>query len=261
MANNDAASKRLAEEIARRARADANLQRAFGDLVSDLNHAYGQPARDAADTETVVLSAAEEAQVRAKRAAEQLSQHVLAQLAIARFLDRMGPDYLGHFADQFANLAKALNDWDNGIHAPIFDLALAKKRSDRTVVWLARACVALAVEIKGRCGHSRERAAKWAAKAHPGLEQLITESGSRRSETTLEKAIISWCEDFSSHRIRNKVAAGVYDKLKAGALSYNSDQMEGQADRLLQKAVAFADLIVDETNVGISPPSYPDAES
>jgi hypothetical protein len=245
MVKDDAASKRPAKKIARRARADdANLRRAFDNLVSDLNDAYGQPARDAADTGTVVLSAAEETQ---------LSQHVLAQLAVARFLDRMGPvGDLAHFADQFANLAQALDDRDSGIRAPIFDLAPAKKRSDRTKIWLARACVAVAVEIMRQCGHSksRESAAEWVAKKYPGLEQLITETGPRRSETTLEKAIIHWCENFSSHKIRkirNKVAAGVYDKLKTDKLktrgsNCNSDQMEGEADRLLQKAVAFADL-------------------
>jgi hypothetical protein len=239
MAKKDAASKRLAEEIARaraRARYTLNLQRAFNDLLQKLNRAYGQPAGNAPATR---------------------SQHAVAQLAVARFLNQVGPDYLAYFANQFANLAQALNDLDNGIRAPILDLALAKKRSDRTEVWLARALVAGAVETKRGCGYDRESgakwnrdsAAKWAAKKHPGLEQLITESGSRRSETTLEKAIISWCEDFSSHKIRNKVAAGVYDKLKAGALNCKSDQMEGEADRLLQEAVAFADvMIVDETN-------------
>ena len=93
-----------------------------------------------------------------------------------------------------------------------------------------------------RCGHSRESAAKWAAEKHPGLEQLITESGSCRSKS-LEKAIISWCEYFSSHKIRNEAAARVYsvnlDKLKAWASNRNSDQMEGEADRLLQEAVAL----------------------
>jgi hypothetical protein len=242
MAKDETASKRSAEEIARaRARADANLRRAFDDLTSDLNHAYGQPARDAADTETVVLSATEEAQVRAERAAEQLSQHVLAQLAVARFLDRMGPDYLAHFANQFANLAQTLNDWNNGIRAPIFDLALAKKRSDRTEIWLARAHVALAVQIMRRCDYDRDSAAKWAA-AHPGLEKLITENAVHRSGD-LETAIISWCEGFNSHRIRNKVAAGVYsvglDKLEAWASNCNSDQMKDEAERLLQRVMAL----------------------
>jgi len=96
-----------------------------------------------------------------------------------------------------------------------------------------------------RCGHSREEAAKRAAKAHPELEQLITERGVHRSDD-VETAIISWCEDFGSHKshkIRNKAAARAYsvglDKLKAWAPNCNSDQMEGEADRLLQEAVAL----------------------
>jgi hypothetical protein len=120
--------------------------------------------------------------------------------------------------------------------------ALAK-RSDQTPVWLARAHVALAVETMQWCGHSRKSAAKWAAKAHPGLEQLITESSDRRSRD-LEKAIISWCEDFSSGKIRNDIAARVYsdalNKLKAWATpNCNSDQMQGEAERLLQHALGL----------------------
>jgi hypothetical protein len=199
-----------------------NLQRAFNDLLPKLKRAYGQPAGDAA---------------------EMRSQHAVALLAIAGFLDRMGPDYLAHFADQFANLAQALNDLDNGIRAPIFDLALAK-RSDQTQVWLARAHVALAVETMQRCGHSRKRAAKWAAKKHPDLKQLITESGSHIERSkSLEKVMISWCEDFSSHKIKNPQAARAYSeglsKLKAWAPNCNSDQMQGEADRLLQKALGL----------------------
>ena len=93
-----------------------------------------------------------------------------------------------------------------------------------------------------RCGHSREEAAKRAAKAHPELEQLITERGVHRSDD-VETAIISWCGDFSSPKIRNEFAARAYsvglDKLKAWAPNCNSDQMEGEADRLLQEAVAL----------------------
>jgi hypothetical protein len=181
MAKKDTASKRPAEAAHAYARYTINLQRAFGDLLSELKRAYGQPARDAADTR---------------------SQHALALLAIAGFLNRVGPDGdPTHFANQFAKLAQTLQDLNEGVLAPMLYPALPK-RSDQTLIWLARAHVALAVETIQRCGHSKKRAAKWAAKKHPGLEQLITESGSHRSKS-LEKAIISWCEDFSSHKIRN----------------------------------------------------------
>src|SRR5262245_28513915 len=177
MANDDTASKRRAEEII--ARYTINLRRALSDLVPALKHAYGQPALDAADT---------------------LSPHVLALTAIARFLDQLGPDYLAHEADQVAKLAQMLRDVNEGVRAPPLYPARAK-RSDQTLAWLARAHVALAVETMRRCGHSRESATKWVAKRHPELEQLITESAVHRS-SYLETAIISWCEDFSSLKIR-----------------------------------------------------------
>src|SRR5262245_8842315 len=212
----DTESTRLANE-----RLTINLRRAFANLLTELKHAYGQPARDDA---------------------EMLSQYALALQAIARFLNRIGPyGDLAHFAEQFAKLAQRLQDVNEGVRVPMLYPAFAK-RSDQTPVWLARAHVALAVETMQRCGHIREKAAKWAAKAHPELEQLITERGVHRSDD-FETAIISWCEDFSSHKIRNEAAARAYsvglDKLKAWAPNCNSDQMEGEADRLLQEAVAL----------------------
>jgi hypothetical protein len=216
MAKKDTASKRPAEAAHAYARYTINLQRAFGDLLSELKRAYGQPARVAADTR---------------------SQHALALLAIAGFLNRVGPDGdPTHFANQFAKLAQTLQDLNEGVLAPMLYPALPK-RSDQTLVWLARAHVALAVETLRRCGHSRKSAAKWAAKRHPGLERLITERGVHRSDD-IETAIISWCESFSSHKIRNEAAARAYsvglDKLKAWAPNCSSDQMEDEADRLLQ---------------------------
>jgi hypothetical protein len=226
MAKKDAASKRQAEAARAYARYRINLQRAFGDLLPKLKRAYGQSARDAADTR---------------------SRHVLALLAIAGFLNRVGPTGdLADFANQFAKLAQALQDLQAGIHAPILTSAFTN-RSDQTVVWLARAHVALAVETMRRCGHSRKSAAKWAAKKHPGLKKLITESGAHLERSkSLEKAIISWCEDFSSRKVKNHFAARIYsvglDKLKAWASNCNSDQMEGEADRLLQEAIDPASI-------------------
>ena len=161
MAKKDPASKRLADETARlpeedqaiqqfrseilaaeefedkkrrgRARADANLRRALCDLVPKLKRAYGQPARDEAD---------------------ERSQHVFALLAFAHFLKQMGPDYLADCANQFGELAQKLQDLNDGVRAPIFTPALAS-RSDQTVVWLARAYVALAIETLRRGGYAR----------------------------------------------------------------------------------------------------------
>ena len=216
----DTESMRLANE-----RLTINPRRAFANLLTELKHAYGQPALDAADT---------------------LSPHALALKAIARFLDQVGPDYLAHEADQFAKLAQMLQDVNEGVPVPTLypDPALAK-RSDQTPVWLGRAHVALAVETLQWCGHSsRKSAAKWAAKKHPDLKQLITESGSHIERSkSLEKVMISWCEDFSSGKIRNDIAARVYSeglsKLKAWAPNCNSDQIRGEADRLLQQALAL----------------------
>jgi hypothetical protein len=221
MAKDDTASKRSAEEIAR-ARYTINLQRAFNDLLPKLKRAYGQPAGDVEDART---------------------QHVVALLAIAGFLDRMGPDYLADCANQFAKLAQALQDVNEGRRAPMLTPVLAS-RSDETLVWLARAYVALAVATMQQCGHNRPKAAKWAAKRYPGLEQLITESAAAYRSRDLEKAIISWCKDFSSGKVKkNRYAARVYsiglDNLKAWASNCNSDQMEVEADKLLQHAVAL----------------------
>jgi hypothetical protein len=223
MVNDDTASKQRAEKIARaNKRYTRNLQRAFNDLLLKLNRAYGQqPAGDAAITR---------------------SQDAAALWAIADFLDQMGPvGDLAHFVDQFVKLAQKLDDLGEGIRAPSLEPAsVTSRRRDPTIVWVARAYVAVAVETMQRCDHSRKSAAKWAAKEHPGLKQLITERANHRSHD-LKTAIISWCEDFNSHKIRNKRAADVYsvglDKLKAGAPNCNNNQIKDEADRLLQRAV------------------------
>src|SRR2546430_13754734 len=52
--------------------------------------------------------------------------------------------------------------------------------------------------------HSRESAAKWAAKRHPELERLITERGhAPRRGKSLWKAIVSWCRELSGHKVKN----------------------------------------------------------
>jgi hypothetical protein len=238
MANDETASKQRAEKIARaNERYTLNLQRAFWDLLPKLKRAYGQPAGDAAVTR---------------------SQDADALWAIAGFLDRMGPvGDLARFADQFAKLAQKLDDLDKGIRAPSLEPApVTSRRPDPTIIWVARAHVVIAVKTMQRCGHIRESAAKredkrhpelnsaaeWVAKRHPELKKLITENAVHRGDD-LKKTIICWCEDFSSHKIRNKRAAGVYsvglDKLKAAAPNCTIDQIEGEADRLLQRAVAL----------------------
>ena len=103
------------------------------------------------------------------------------------------------------------------------------------------------MEAKRQCGYDRDSAAEWAAKKYPELEQLITENAIHRDKGGLKKTIISWCEDFSSHKIRNEVAAGVYDKLKAGMLNCDSDQMETEADRLLQEAIRLLEEALTAT--------------
>jgi hypothetical protein len=221
-------TKRSAEVARARAyaRYTINLQRAFNDLLPKLKRAYGQPAGDATKLR---------------------SQHVLALLAISNFLARVAPTGdLAHFADQFAKLAQVLQDLQAGIRAPILTPAFTN-RSDQTLVWLARAHIALAVETMRRRGGSRKSAAQWAARKHPGLKKLITERGpDPKRGGSLEKAIISWCEDFISRRVKNHFATCIYSeglsRLEAGAPNCNSDQMKDEADRLLQKAIDPASI-------------------
>jgi hypothetical protein len=228
MAKDDTARKRAAK-VARDIYAYTNnLLRAFNDLLPRLKRAYGRPARDAA---------------------EMLSQHVVALRAIADFLKQMGP---AHYANQLATLAQMLQDLNDGIHVPMLDPASVRgRRRDQTLIWLARAHVALAVEIMRRLLGNRKSAAKSAAERYPDLKQLITESGSgvvvsgpgadiERSRD-LETAIISWCENFKSRKVKNDIAQRVYSKslndLKAWAPDRTRDELEAKADMLLQEAL------------------------
>jgi hypothetical protein len=126
---------------------------------------------------------------------------------------------------------------DAGTRVPILTPALTN-RSDQTMVWLARAHVALAVKTMQRCGHLRKEAAKWAAKRHPGLKQLlITENDAVYRSRDLETAIISWCRDFSRCKVKNQIAARVYSKWLSSLKDCDTDQMEDEAVRHLAEAI------------------------
>jgi hypothetical protein len=219
MAKNNTADIRLAARSY--ARYTINLQRAFCGLLSKLKRTYETPAADAA---------------------EMRIQHIVALQAVVRFLDQVGPDGdLANFANQSVGLAQRLQDVQDGIPALIFTPTL-KNRSDQTMMWLARARVALAVETMRLCGDSRKDAAKSVAKDYPDLRQLITERGSDINRgKSLEKAIISWCGDFSSHKVKNHFAAQVYSvglgELKALEPNFDSDQKVQYARYLLQEAL------------------------
>jgi hypothetical protein len=198
-----------------RARADANLRRAFNDLLLRLERGYG-----AHDTDRRAL------------------------LAIACFLEQMGPAYLARFADQFARVAQTLQDRAEGRGVA--------SRSDPTIVWLARTHVALAVEtmcwvidpMRG-ISHSRESAAKWAAKRHPELERLITERGhAPRRGKSLWKAIVSWCRELSGHKVKNDAVKKMYAEglrvLEISASKCTPDQIEAEANKQLECAVRLA---------------------
>ena len=227
----DAERKRWARA---NARFTINLQRAFLVLSTRLNHAYGQPD--------------------CSNAAELRSRHIVALLAVAHFLEQLGPEGLAHFAERFCILGQALADLDEGIRNPILDPApVTSRRGDRTVIWAARAHAALAVETMRWCGHkSRASAAKWAAGQQPDLKKLVTEVA--RDPTDLVKTMVSWCESFSGDSVRNRYAACVYavgiEKLAACAPNYNRDQLTTEADRLLQKALALTHAGADREGGG-----------
>jgi hypothetical protein len=205
MAKKDPASKQSAGALV----FTINLERAFGDLLMQLQHIHGQPARDAG------------------------KKDVDALLAVARFLDRMGPIHLAPYADHFAMLAQELED-----------ARIPAGRSDLTMVWLARAHVALAVEtlLQHRDYPSRKDAAEEVANRRPELKPLITERGAHRG-SDLEKTIVFWCENLRSGKVKNRAATKVYsvglDKLKAWALNRNRAQIEAEADKLLDRAIAL----------------------
>src|SRR5262245_27354347 len=94
----DTASTRSEKMARANERYTINLRRAIWDLVTKMKRAYEQPAGDATELR---------------------SRHVFALLAIASFLDRMGPiGDLAHFADQLIKLAQELDGLDEGIRAP-----------------------------------------------------------------------------------------------------------------------------------------------
>jgi hypothetical protein len=287
MAKDETASRRSAEVARANAHYTINLQRAFRDLLLKLERACGQPTetiarrrhrwwnyylktmtfREMVDAGIIVPSgqtrngepvyipnsALPESEL--QRAVERgaVGEYVDALLAVAHFLDQMGP-YPAYFGNEFATLAQVLRDLQKGIRTPMLDPAPVKsRRRDPTMVSLGRAYVALAVAALQKCGYSRESAAEWAAKKYPGLKKLITEKGSYRSiknstdrkadrdigrSLNLETTIVTWCKDFSRNKplkddeTADRVYRAALDELKA-----RKDRLEEYADWLLQQAL------------------------
>jgi hypothetical protein len=203
-----------------RACAAANLQRAFDGLASKLESTYERPAPSVAD--------------RRKQDEEAL-------IAFANFLEQTAPGRLIHIGDRLAMLAQALRDTNKGRRPPMFvPTPPLANRADPGMIWIARVPVTRAIETLCGGDYSRERAAEWAVQEYPDLKKLITESGSTRSKS-VEKAIVSWCNDFARGDVKNAEAAELYaigmGKLKAWAPNRDDDQREREARRHLEKAL------------------------
>jgi hypothetical protein len=230
MANDDIASKRSAEEIAR-------LQCAFNDLVPKLDFVFALPARDEKDIR---------------------ERWVQGLLAFAEFLEQMGP--VVRFANQlFIPLAQELRDANFGIRSPNL-IPAAPTRGNPTMIWIARAVVVRAIDTLRLSGHSRKSAAKWVAKKYLGLQHLITERVSyradegsegpeRRRNNDFETVMVSWCKGFDGDKvknIKNPTAREIYskglDKLQAfAAKNPTKDEIEAEAHRLLRLALDLLD--------------------
>jgi hypothetical protein len=273
MAKDETASKRSAEVARANAHYTINLQRAFRDLLLKLKRAYGQPTETiarrrrrwwsyylktlgmtfkemtAADIivpngqvrngKPVYIPNPELSESELQSAVERgaVREHVDALLAVAHFLNQMGP-YPAHFGNEFATLAQVLRDLQKGNRTPMLDpVPVNSRRRDPTMASLGQARVALAVAALQKCGYSRENAAKRVATKYPALEKLIVEKGTR--SPSLKTAIVTWCKDFSRNKsLKNdetadRVYRAVLDELKAR----KSDRLEEYADWLLQQAL------------------------
>jgi hypothetical protein len=176
-------------------------------------------------------------------------RYARALLAIAVFLEQMEPyGFPTSITDELADLALKFEALKRGIYVPILTPAVAN-RGDETRTWLARINVVRAIKVLCLSGHSRRTAAKWAVEKCPGLQCLITEKVSHRSDDEKHRSddlvtvMINWCEYFDSRKIKNYVAKNVYIKLSDLSAwappNRDDDEREDEALRLLQKAISL----------------------
>jgi hypothetical protein len=226
MANDDTASKRSAEEIARaRARFTINLQRAFNDLLVKLERAY-----EALESDPSVIST--ETQERGEplpydgRLMRDFYVVTLKEFVI--FLDRSGVNE--DIAHKFAELGSAIHELRWGAVADFLRPAVVGGRGpDGEAVWTCRKYVVIGLEciLRSQKMKNKEKAAEHIADKYPIFDRL-----KRNPRASLPKSILSWRRTIISGR-KGDVGT-LYKFFEPHDLP--SDEMFARGERALGKA-------------------------
>lgn len=145
--------------------------------------------------------------------------------------------YLSHW---FGVLALALRDTNYGVLPPILkpipkpDGEKEGRPSDPLARWLARAQVALAVQVLVQTGMTKPQAAESIARSHPQLDRLVSRKG---LQSGIKSASQEWHKLFQTGRVMADIPLQVYRETQAAVSTIReSDAGAAVARALLDKA-------------------------
>jgi hypothetical protein len=132
------------------------------------------------------------------------ARYVNALLLFAKFLDQVTARDFGH---ELVHLASALHDLDHGtVHSLLKPAAVDSRPMDGTEVWMARAKIALAIEILLRSGMRKRNLKDILAGRIPMIKPLVTQSDDAGT------ASLTWHKTFRSEKVKNRVAQSAFQR-------------------------------------------------
>lgn len=175
--------------------------------------------------------------------ATQQARYVLASMAIAELLDRVGPREI---AEHFHFLAEAMNDLVDGIPHPLFRIETPSgpgRQPDTSAVWRLRSSVCISIELLVAGGTDEEGAVQLIATKHgKDLQKLL------RSKADLRTSIKNWMKAFANDEVRNEVALSTYkdgmELLSSLKLKHSGDELRRAGEAMAEKVAGRASALV-----------------
>lgn len=176
--------------------------------------------------------------------ATQQVRYVLASMAIADLLDRVGSHGL---AEHFHFLAAAMNDLVEGIPHPLFRTEIPSGRgrhADTSAVWDIRSSVCVSIELLLAGGMDEESAIQLIVSKHGKAFQKLL-----RSKADLKSSIKNWMKSFANDEVRNELALSTY---KAGMDLFSTLKSKHSGDLFRQVGEAMAAKAAERASALVS---------
>jgi hypothetical protein len=172
----------------------------------------------------------------ARPLATEQTRYVLANIALAKFLRKVGER---DKADKFYQFAEALQDRVDGIRHPMFEIERPKGRvgrdRDTSAVWRVRASLCIGLEFMIAGGMDPEAAIALIVKQHHRKLAKLTRPGA-----DLKRSIQTWRKSFANDAVSNNTALSIYKdgvkNLNFALSKHSGDDVRTAGERLVMLA-------------------------